>query len=176
MRRTLEAEAGIALWAETVAQAHLVARRLATSTEAVAWLDAMAYRQLARHRAGRPDGRGLHGLGLAAPEPAAREILDIDLLAGLPELRVLAERALATLTDRSREIVRLRVVERRPAAVVAARMGISEHDVRSLVSRSLRVAAQAPAPAPTAGDHDTLPALRAWLRATPELRVRAGRI
>ena len=82
---------------------------------------------------------------------------------------MLAERALATtLPDRSREIVRLRVVERRPAAVVAAQMGISEHDVRSQVSRSLRVAAQAPAPALAAGDLDTLPALRAWLRATPE--------
>jgi DNA-directed RNA polymerase specialized sigma24 family protein len=144
VRRALEAEAGIALWAETVAQAHLAAHRLATTSEAVAWLDAMAYRQLARYRAGgRPDGRGLRRLGLGLPQPGAAEILDVDLLADLPRLRALAEHALATLPERGREIVRLRVVERRSAK------------------------------APASGALEALPALRAWLRATPDLRVRA---
>lgn len=177
VRRALEAEAGIALWAETVSEAHLAARRLCTSSEAVAWLDAMAYRQLARYRAsGRADVRALRRLGLALPQPDAGEILDIDLLADLPHLRALAEHALATLPERSREMVRLRVVERRPVCEVAARMRITEDHVRSRVSRDLRVATQAPGPVPPADAIDELPALRAWLWATPELHARAGRL
>jgi len=177
VRRAVEAEAGIGLWSETVAQAHLATRRLGTSSEAVAWLDAMAYRQLARFRAaGRCEARGLRRLGLGLPQPDAREMIEIDLLADLPRLRGLAERSLATLPERAGEIVRLRVVERRPACAVAERMGLTEHLVRSQVSRSLRVATQAPVAAPAADAIDELPTLRAWLRATPDLRVRAGRI
>ena len=73
VRRTLEVEAGLALWAETIAQTQLAARRLHTSDEAVAWLDAMAYRQLARFRAtGRAGDRALRRLGLCVPEPDPR--------------------------------------------------------------------------------------------------------
>ncbi|MDP2711832.1 MAG: sigma factor-like helix-turn-helix DNA-binding protein [Solirubrobacteraceae bacterium] len=166
VRRALEAEAGIALWAETVAHAHLAARRLRTSSEAVGWLDAMAYRQLARFRAtGRTESRALRRLGLCPPVPAAEEIVGLDVLAGLPALRSEVARRLALLPEGTREIVRLCVVEGHPTAAVAAQVGISQEDVRRQVSNSLRAVAHTLARPPAPEAIDGLPSLAAWLAA-----------
>ena len=176
VRRTLEVEAGLALWAETIAQAHLAGRRLDTTGEAVAWLDAMAYRQLARFRAtGRADGRALRRLGLCAPEPEPGELAAIDWLAGLPGLRARAAARPPALSERGREIVRLRVVEGQPAQTVADEMGLTEEVVRARVSRGLRDAAQSPGAAPAEDAIDALPTLRAWLAAEPAAGGRAAR-
>ena len=176
VRRTLEVEAGLALWAETIAQAHLAARRLHTTDEAVAWLDAMAYRQLARFRAtGRADDRGRRRLGLGGLDPEPGELAAIDRLAGLPGLRARAATRPPALTERAREIVRLRVVERQSADEVAERMGVTGDMVRAKVSRSLRDAAQSPGAPPAAGAIGALPTLHAWLQAEPEAGGRAAR-
>ena len=176
VRRTLEVEAGLALWAETIAQAHLSARRLGTTGEAVAWLDAMAYRQLARFRAtGRADDRGLRRLGLRGPEPEPGELAAIDWLAGLPGLRARAAARPPALTERTREIVRLRVVEGQSADAVAERMGVTGDMVRAKVSRSLRGAAQSPGAPPAPNAIGALPTLRGWLDAEPAANGRAAR-
>lgn len=176
VRRTLEVEAGLALWAETIAQAQLAGRRLRTTAEAVAWLDAMAYRQLARFRAtGRSDDRALRRLGLAVPEPEPGELAEIDRLAGLPELRRRAAVRPPALSERGREIVRLRVVEELPAQDVAERLDVTEDMVRARVSRGLRDAAQAAGAPPDEDAIDALPSLRAWLEAEPASGRRAAR-
>jgi len=176
VRRTLEVEAGLALWVETIAQAHLAGRRLDTTGEAVAWLDAMAYRQLARFRAtGRADGRALRRLGLCAPAPEPGELAEIERLAGLPELRRGAAARPPALTERGHEIVRLRVVDGQSADEVAERMGVTGDMVRAKVSRSLRDAAQTPGAAPAADAIGALPAVRAWLQAEPAASGRAAR-
>jgi DNA-directed RNA polymerase specialized sigma24 family protein len=176
VRRTFEVEAGLALWAETIAQSHLSARRLHTTGEAVAWLEAMAYRELARFRAtGRPDGRALRRLGLCVPEPEPAELAAIDWLAGLPGLRARAAARPPALSERGREIVRLRVVEGQAAQTVADQMGITEDMVRARVSRGLRDAAQSPGAPPAADAIDMLPTLQAWLHAEPAASGRAAR-
>lgn len=176
VRRTLEVEAGLALWAETIAQSQLSGRRLRTTRDAIAWLDAMAYRQLARFRAtGRADDRALRRLGLSVPEPQAGELAAIDRLAGLPALRARAAARPPALSERSREIVRLRVVEGQPADAVAEQMGVTGDIVRAKVSRGLRDAAQAPGAPPAADAIHALPTLRAWLQAEPAAIGRAAR-
>jgi DNA-directed RNA polymerase specialized sigma24 family protein len=176
VRRTLEVEAGLALWAETIAQSQLAARRLRTTADAVAWLDAMAYRQLARFRAtGRADGRALRRLGLCVPEPEPGELATIDRLAGLPDLRAGAAARPPALSERGREIVRLRVVEGQPAETVADEMGVTGDIVRARVSRGLRDAAQSPGAAPAGDAIAALPTLQYWLQAEPAPSGRAAR-
>jgi RNA polymerase sigma-70 factor (ECF subfamily) len=81
--------------------------------------------------------------GVQAPALAPEELVRIEELAALGELRAAVAGALAALGAEQRDAVRLRVVEELDYAAVAGRLGISEQAARARVSRGLRSLATA---------------------------------
>lgn len=129
------------LVAETFAAAFVGRRRFRGSTteDEAAFLYGIARRQLAhwyRHAAVRR--RASARLGLE------REVLDnesyarVEELARSAPLRDAVRVALEQLDERQREVLRLRIVEERDYAQVAAALGTSEQTARARVSRALR--------------------------------------
>src|ERR671919_666189 len=89
-RRTCDAEAGLDLTAESFAQAYMsrCGFRGSTDAEAAAWLFRIARRQLARYfKRGAAEQRALQRLGLERPALDADGAREIELFAGLDDLR-----------------------------------------------------------------------------------------
>jgi RNA polymerase sigma-70 factor, ECF subfamily len=139
-RRVVDAEAALDLTAETFAQAYSGRRsfRGTTEEEARGWLYVIARRQLAGYlRRGYADRRALSRLGLQRPEADAEELLRVEEIGGMSDLRALLARQMEDLPEGYREAVRLRVVEELPYFEVAQRLAITETAARMRVSRAL---------------------------------------
>src|SRR4051812_31688889 len=140
-RRTLDTDVALDLWAEAWAAAFAARRRYRGSSdaEAEAWVRVIASRQHAMYvRRGRAERRALGRLGLERPVVTDEEIADLELSAGLAELRAAVAAGLEELTAPHREVLRLRVVEERPYRDVAQALRVSEPTARARVSRALR--------------------------------------
>ncbi|MEH3053030.1 MAG: RNA polymerase sigma factor [Patulibacter minatonensis] len=143
VRRTADPQVAADLWAETFAQT--VAgqrRRQALSGEEerdTAFLYAIAHRQLAQYyRRGYAEQRAMTKLGLERPELGADPAAQLEHLVDLDELRGVVGGAVAQLPDGMRDAVRMRVVDGRSYADVAACLAISEQAARARVSRGLK--------------------------------------
>jgi len=143
VRRTLDVETALDLWAETFAQAVASQSRFRGDQEdAAKWLYTIAHRQLAYYyRRGYARQRAMQRLHLE--RPPASEDLEAALLQRAEAERVRGELAvaLAQLSSKARQAVELRVVEELSFAEVAERMAIKEPAARALVSRALRALA-----------------------------------
>ncbi len=145
-RRVLDAEAAVDLTADTFAHAFRgrAGFRGTTEVEARAWLLTIARRQVARYlKRGALDRATLERLGIQVPRPDAAEIEEIERRAELPELRRVVGAELARLNAEQQEALRLRVVEERSYAEIAALLGVGEATVRARVSRGLRALGRA---------------------------------
>jgi len=143
-RRTLEPEVAVDLVAETFAKAvaHRDQFRGRSDEEAVAWLFAIARRELSAYfRRGVVDRRAISALGLEVPALNEADYERVEQLADLRGGRAELADALARLSLQQREALRLRVIEERPYREVAQRLGISEQTARARVSRALRALA-----------------------------------
>jgi len=145
-RRTLDAEVALDITAETFAQAFRGRRsfRGSTEIEARARLFTIARRQIARYlRRGQVERRGLQRLGVSVPPAHEDDLQAIEEAARLEELRATLAAELGRLSGGQREALRLRVIEERPYAEVAAALGVSEQTARARVSRGLRALGRA---------------------------------
>jgi len=138
-RRTLDPEASADLVAETIATAYLRRNHYRRQNVPVtAWLYGIASRELGRYRRRRgAEGRAMKRLGMTRPEMDEDSIARLDELIDLASYRTELELALARLTHREREAVRLRVVDERPYSEVASALGCSEGAARVRVHRAL---------------------------------------
>ncbi len=140
-RRTWDAEVALELTAETFALALASWGKLGALTveQQRAWLFTVARRQLARYvRRAKVERRAVERLGMQVPVMDAGEAAEIERRAGLEELRRELAAELSRLDSAGRDAVRLRIVEERPYAEVAAMLGVSEQAARARVSRALR--------------------------------------
>jgi RNA polymerase sigma factor (sigma-70 family) len=147
-RRTYDAQLALDLVGETYARAFELRGRFAGDAgdmdALAAWMFGIARNVLNEAlRRGAAERRALRRAGVQAPTLHAEELVRIEELAGLGELRTAVAAALAELADEQREAVRLRVVEELDYADVAGRLGISEQAARARVSRGLRALAAA---------------------------------
>jgi RNA polymerase sigma-70 factor (ECF subfamily) len=139
-RRVIDPEAALDLTAETFAQAYAGRRRFrgATEQEARAWLYTIAQRQLAAYlRQGYADDDALTRLGLERPEAGPEELVRIEELGAMGDLRQRLARQMQDLPEGYREAVRLRVVEELAYPEVAQQLAITEPAARMRVSRAL---------------------------------------
>ena len=144
-RRTWDPETAVDLVAETFAEAVRDRRsfRGRTDEERVGWLYGIARHQLASwHRRGEVERRARRRLRIERRELTEVEYERIVEHAGLDEERARVAAELVLLTGEAREALRLRVVEERSYADVAAALGVSEPTARARVSRALRTLAQ----------------------------------
>lgn len=149
-RRVIDGEAALDLTAETFAQAFAARERFRGQDDeaARAWLFAIARAQLAAFlRRGYADRAARERLGLERPPVTEQDLLRVEELAGLAEMRDAVARALADLPARQRDAVRLRVVEELDYPEVAERLNVSEQTARARVSRALRRLAKEVSPA-----------------------------
>ena len=140
-RRTLDPETAFDLMAETFASAFagLPAFRGRSEQEGMAWLWTIARHQLYRwSERGVVERRSLAELGVELAPMSAAEFERIEELAALDQIRDEVMAALDALAIDQRDAVRLRVIEERSYAVVAAELGVSEQVARARVSRGLR--------------------------------------
>jgi RNA polymerase sigma-70 factor (ECF subfamily) len=140
-RRTLDVEVAVELTAETFALALRSWRRVRQlePEQARAWLFTVARRLHARYlRTARVERRAVERLGIRTPAVHEDDVALIEERAGLGELRELLRQELARLSDGQQKALRLRVLEERPYAEVAERLGVSEQVARARVSRGLR--------------------------------------
>jgi RNA polymerase sigma-70 factor (ECF subfamily) len=77
-------------------------------------------------------------IGAETPRLAPEEFDRIEDLADLERFRPILERALASLSEDQREVLRLRVVEHRPYDEIGELLGASAGAIRIRVSRALR--------------------------------------
>jgi RNA polymerase sigma factor (sigma-70 family) len=140
-RRSFDAETAFDLTAETFARACEKRRsfRGSVDEEAAGWLYAIARNQLNDYaRRGKARQRALHRLGLERPEPSEEELLRVEEMAGLSDMRSALVAALAELDPAQRRAIELRVLEELPYPEVARRLEVSEPTARARVSRGLR--------------------------------------
>lgn len=140
-RRTIDPDAALDLWAETMAQAFASWGRFRGSTldEAVAWLYGIARHQWAGFlRRGYAERKALKRLGLERPALESADLERLIELAGLDALRDRVGAALVDLPAEQRDALRLRVVEELPYPEVASRLKVTEPTARARVSRGLR--------------------------------------
>jgi RNA polymerase sigma factor (sigma-70 family) len=145
-RRTFDIEAARDLTAETFAQAFEHRRRFRGSTdaEAAAWLYGIARHQLSRYaRKGVVERKAVRRLSIQLPAVAEEDYDRIVELAGFAELRDRVTAVFGELSGAQRDALCLRVIDERPYAEVAKRLGISEQTARARVSRALRSLADA---------------------------------
>lgn len=145
-RRTFDVEAARDLTAETFAQAFEGRSRFrgASDEEAAAWLYGIARHQLSRYvRRGVARRRAVERLGIQVPHVSSDDRERIIELAGLADVRERVRDALQDLSPDQRTALQLRVVDDRPYAEVATRLGVSEGTARARVSRALRKLAAA---------------------------------
>lgn len=129
------------LVAETFAAAFAGRRRFRGSSaeEEAAFLHAIGRRQLSHwYRRGAVHRRAQERLGLERPALDDESYARVDELARSASQREAIATALASLDEAQREVLRLRVVEEREYAEVAAALGVSEQTARARVSRALR--------------------------------------
>jgi RNA polymerase sigma-70 factor, ECF subfamily len=156
VRRTLEVDVALDLWAESWAAAYKSRQRFRgrTSEEAEGWVRGIASRQYAMYvRRGHAERRALERLGIERPTAEPEDIEELERLAGLDGLRAVVADALARLSADQREALRLRVVEELPYPDVARLLSVSEPTARARVSRGLRALREVldPAPQPDSG-------------------------
>lgn len=140
-RRVLDAQVALDLTAETFAQAYKGRRgfRGRTEPEARAWLLVIARRQIARFlERASTDRRLVERVGVQIPRLDPGEVEEVERRAGLPELRTVVGAELELLSVDQREALRLRVVEERSYAQIAALLAVEETTVRARVSRGLK--------------------------------------
>lgn len=144
LRRTGDAEIAADLWGETFAQALTSRGRFRGNHEqAIAWLYAIAHRQLGRYyRRGKAECRAMQRLGMERPAISAEAEAQLVKRAGLDEMRDAIAAGVAMLTDDAREAIMLRVVDGLPYSDLASRLAISEQAARLRVSRGLRILAR----------------------------------
>jgi RNA polymerase sigma factor (sigma-70 family) len=145
-RRTLDAEVGLELTAETFAQAFLGFGRLRGDApeQRQAWIYTIARRQLSRYqRRGRVERRALQRLGIQTPPAHEDDLTQIEDRAGVAALRTALSGELARLSAGQRRALELRIVEERPYEEVASVLGISELAARARVSRGLKALSRA---------------------------------
>jgi RNA polymerase sigma-70 factor, ECF subfamily len=139
-RRVIDPEAALDLTAETFAQAYAGRRRFrgATEQEARAWLYTIAQRQLAAYlRQGYADESARTRLHLERPEASSEELVRVEELGQMGDLRQRVSSKLEDLPEGYREAVRLRVVEELGYPEVAQQLSITEPAARMRVSRAL---------------------------------------
>ena len=106
--------------------------------EAAAWLYGIARHRLADfHRHGQVRRRALARVGFQRRALSDPEYERIEELAELGEMREQIAAGLDGLADEHRAALRLRIVEERPYAQVAAALGVSEQTARARVSRAV---------------------------------------
>lgn len=146
-RRTYDPDAAVDLLAETFAVAFRDRRQFhgADLEAARAWLFGITRHQLAQYfRHGRVKRRAAARLGVERRALSVPEYDRIEELAASRELREAIGAGLAALAVEQRDVLRLRVVEGRPYAEVAAELGISEENARARTSRALRSLRESP--------------------------------
>jgi RNA polymerase sigma-70 factor (ECF subfamily) len=137
-RRTFDVQVATELMAETFAAA-VADRAKFRGGDAAAWLYGIARHQLLQwYRRAKVERRALARLGLDPPGLTDDEYERIEELSGLADLRAQLADRLAALPEDRRLALRLRVVEERGYAEVAAALGIDEQTARARVSRALR--------------------------------------
>jgi RNA polymerase sigma factor (sigma-70 family) len=144
--RTFDVEVARDLTAEAFAQAFEHRRRFRGSTdaEASAWLYGIARHQLSRYaRKGVVERKALQRLSIQVPTVSEEDYDRIVELAGFAELRDRVAAIFGDLPDPQRDALCLRVIDERPYAEVARKLGISEQTARARVSRALRRVADA---------------------------------
>jgi RNA polymerase sigma-70 factor (ECF subfamily) len=140
-RRTHDPEAALDLMAETFAVAIAQRGRFRGSSDAEAggWLFGIARNELhSWYRRGAVERRAMERLHIGHREPTEAEYERVVELAGLAEERHRVARRLDELAPETRLALRLRVVDERSYAQVAAELGITEQTARARVSRGLR--------------------------------------
>jgi RNA polymerase sigma factor (sigma-70 family) len=140
-RRTFDAETAVELTAETFAialRSWSQVRGLVREQQR-AWLFTVARRRFARYlRRAKVERRAIERLGIQLPQVGDDDLLLIEQRAGLGELRIAVGQELARLSAGQREALCMRVLEERPYAEIAERLGVSEQTARARVSRGLR--------------------------------------
>ncbi len=147
-RRTYDAQLAVDLVGETYARAFELRRRFdgdpADADALGGWVFGIARNVLNEAlRRGAAERRAMRRAGVQSPVLDGEELVRIEELAALGELRAAVSDALAGLAVEQRDAVRLRVVEELDYAAVAGRLGISEQAARARVSRGLRALAAA---------------------------------
>jgi RNA polymerase sigma factor (sigma-70 family) len=140
-RRCYDGQLAVDLVAETFARAFEKRRtfRGADGEGVEAWVWAIARNALSDAlRRGRAEQAAVQRLGVVSPRLDDDELLRVEQVAGLPELRATLARALLDLAPEQREALRLKVVLELDYAAVAARLGVSQQVARARVSRGLR--------------------------------------
>ncbi|MDP2710709.1 MAG: sigma-70 family RNA polymerase sigma factor [Solirubrobacteraceae bacterium] len=151
-RRTLDPEVSLDLVAETFAAAFVGRRRFrgSTSEDEAAFLHGIARRQLAHwYRRAAVQRRASARLALERPLIDDESYARIEELARSAPQREAVRAALEALDEQQRRVLRLRIVEERGYADVAAALGTSEQTARARVSRALRALDRALAAAET---------------------------
>ena len=140
MRRTGDADVAAELTAETFARAYEGRRRFRGSRdeEAAGWIYGIAQHLLSRYaRRGVVERKVIERLGIELPAMTEDDYDRIVELAGFEELRERVAAAYTDLPARHHEALRLRIVDQRSYADVAAALGVSEQTARARVSRAL---------------------------------------
>jgi RNA polymerase sigma-70 factor (ECF subfamily) len=141
VRRTFDVEAARDLTAETFAEAFESRARFRRSSdrEAAAWLYGIARHQLSRYaRRGVAGRKAVDRLGLQIPEVSQEDHDRVVELAGLADLRQRVGASFKALKPAQQEALQLRVIDDRPYAEVARRLGVTQATARARVSRALR--------------------------------------
>lgn len=147
-RRTYDAQLAVDLVGETYARAFELRRRFSGDphdADAIAgWVFGIGRNVLNETlRRGDAERRAMRRAGVQAPVLQGEELVRVEELAALGDLRSAVGAALADLGAEQRDAVRLRVVEELDYAQVAGRLGITEQAARARVSRGLRAIAAA---------------------------------
>ena len=140
-RRTLDAQLAADLTAETFAEAFASRGRFQDRGDgsATAWLYTIARRQFAHYlRRLRVEDAARRRIGMELIALGPDDIERIEALIDFEEIGRAVSVAFDRLRTDQREALRLRVIEGRPYAEVAAELGCSEDVARSRVSRGLR--------------------------------------
>ncbi|MEV4419163.1 sigma-70 family RNA polymerase sigma factor [Patulibacter sp. NPDC049589] len=146
VRRTADPQIAADLWAETFAQMVAGTRRRGGLTghdeSDAALLYTVARRQLALYyRRGYAEKRALNRLDLERPDLGVDPASHLEALCDLEELRDAVGKAVAEIPSGLSQAVRLRIVDQRSYADVAAALAISEPAARARVSRGLKALA-----------------------------------
>lgn len=140
-RRTDDQEAACDLMAETFVQMYISLNdfRGCTEDEGRAWMWAIARHQLYRWRERRRfEALHLARVALSGGDLGEAEYERAEQLADAERFRPVLDAALADLTDETRRIVVMRVVEHRPYVEIGQLFGTTAGAVRIRVSRALR--------------------------------------
>lgn len=140
-RRLFDPEIAVDLVGETFAAAFRdrLQFRGKTDDEAVGWIYGIARHQLSGYlRRGSVERTAMKRLGVERRALTDPEYERIEELSVTSELRDMLAERVEQLAPGQREALRLRVIEERPYAEVAAQLGISEETARARVSRALR--------------------------------------